>query len=452
MNITREKTDELNSVISIVIDKDDYEERVNNTLRDYRRKARIDGFRPGKVPFGLVNKLYRKPVLVEEVNNILNESLTKYIVDEKLNVLGEPLPNESRQKNFDWDHDTSFEFVIDVGLAPECDITVSPKDKFALYKIKIDDKIRDEYTDKYTSRLGNFEDAGSAGEKSLIKADLTQVDKEGNVVGEGISVEDASLSLQVIKDDKILKSLLGLKKDDEIQINLKKAYPNNIDLASLLKVNTSEIELINGEFKLKVKSVLEFQKAEVNQDFYDKLFGKDAIKTTEEYHDKLDQIIKSDFNHDAEYKFRMDAREYYLSKFKKDLPQEFLKRWLVQVNKDKFTPEQIEKDFNHFLEDLKWQLIKDKIGKENNLKVTEDELLDYAKNFTRMQFAQYYGISDFPEDQLAGYAQEILKKDEERRKMAERIFEDKIIDFIKNTAKIEEKEISSEKFNKLLEK
>ncbi|MFO7657431.1 MAG: trigger factor [Bacteroidales bacterium] len=452
MNISREKTDELNSVISVVIEKNDYEERVGNTLKDYRRKARIDGFRPGKVPFGLVNKLYRKPVLVEEVNNILNETLTKYFVDEKLNILGEPLPNETRQKNFDWDHDTSFEFVIDVGLAPELDITVSPKDKFALYKIKIDEKIRDEYTEKYRARLGKFIEKDAAGNQSVIKADIIQVDNEGNAVDEGIRVEDASLSLQMIQDDKILKTLLGIKKDDEIQVNLKKAYPNNVDLASLLKVDINVVELINGEFILKIKSVTEFENAEVNQEFYDRLFGKDAVKSTEEYHDKLDQIIKSDFNHDAAYKFSIDVREFYVGKFKKDLPQEFLKRWLVQVNKDKFTPEQIEKDFNHFLEDLKWQLIKDKVSKENNLKVTEEELLEYAKNFTRIQFAQYYGISDFPEEHLANYANELLKKDEERRKMAERIFENKIIDFIKNTAKIEEKEISSEKFNKLLEK
>ena len=452
MNITRENTDELNSILKIVIEKEDYEERVTKTLKDYRRKARIDGFRPGMVPFGLINKMYRKPVLVEEVNTILNESLTKYIIDEKLHILGEPLPNDSLQKSFDWDNDASFEFVVDIGLAPEFDITATAKDKFTVYKIKIDNKIRSEYIENYTSRLGSFQDVEAANDKSLIKADLKQVDKDGQVIEGGIQVEEASLSVQMIKDEKILKDLVGLKKGDEKIMNLKKAYPNNVDLAALLKIKSEEVDMINGEFRLGIKSVSDFHKAEINQDFYDKLFGKDQVKTEEEFNAKLDEIIASEFSRDSEYKFRLDVREYFIDKFKKELPTEFLKRWLVQINKDKYTLEQIEKDFDHFIEDLKWQLIKDKIGKDNEIKVTEEELLEYARNFTRMQFSQYYGIADFPDEQLTGYAQELLKKDEERRKLAERKYEDKIIEFIRNTAKIEEKELSSEKFNKLLEK
>ncbi len=452
MNITREKTDELNSILKIVIEKEDYEERITKTLKDYRRKARIDGFRPGMVPFGLINKMYRKPVLVEEVNTILNESLTKYIIDENLNILGEPLPNESLQKSFDWDNDTSFEFVVDIALAPEFDITISSKDKFTIYKIKIDDKIRSEYTENYVSRLGSLQDIEAVTGNSVIKADILQVDKDGQIVEGGIQVQDASISVQMIKDEKILKEIEGLKKDQEKIINLKKAYPNNVDLAALLKIKSEEVDVIYGEFKLIIKSVSVFQKAEINQDFYDNLFGKDQVKSEDEFKTKLDEIISGEFGRDSEYKFRLDVREYFIHKFKYELPEEFLKRWLVQANKDKFTLEQIEKDFDHFVEDLKWQLIKDKLGKDNGIKVTEEELLEYAKIFTKMQFSQYYGIADFPEEQLTGYAQELLKKDEERRKLAERKFEDKLIEFIRNTAKIEEKEISSEKFNKLLEK
>lgn len=452
MNITREKTDELNSALRIVIEKDDYEQRVTDKLKDYRRKARIDGFRPGKVPFGLINKMYRKPVLVEEVNTILNESLTKFIIDEKLQILGEPLPNEIQQKTFDWDKDTTFEFVIDIGLAPDFDADVSSKDKLTFFKLKIDQKIRSEYIENYLSRLGTFHEAETADKESLIKANIVQADSEGHVVEGGISVEDGSLSLQMINDEKILKKLVGLKKDDEIIVNLKKAYPNNVDLAGLLKIKSEEIDLINGEFKLKINSVSAFRKAEINQDFFDKLFGKDTVKSEDEFKEKIDQIIISDFARDAEYKFRLDVREYFIGKFKKDLPNEFLKRWLVRVNEEKFTVEQIEKDFDHFIEDLKWQLIKDKIATNNSIKVTEEELLEYAKVFTRLQFSQYYGISDFPDEHLANYAQELLKKDEERRKLAERKLEEKIMEFIKMTAKVDEKEISSEKFNKLLEK
>lgn len=452
MNISRNEIDELNSELKILIEKNDYEERVEKTLRDYRRKARIDGFRPGKVPFGLISKMYRKPVLVEEVNNILNEALTKYIVDEKLNILGEPLPSETERKEIDWDNDTSFEFVVDIALAPDFDIQVSSRDKFTFYQIKVDDSIRNEYIEKYQSRLGSMSEVEASDETSVIKADLLQTDNEGNMIEEGIRVEDAEITVTNIGDEKTRKRLTGLKTGDELEVNLKKAFSDKAEIAALLKIEKDEVDLINGDFKVMIKSVSRFEKAEINQDFYDKLFGRDVVKTEDEFKTRIDEIIRSELSRDSEYKLRLDIREYYTARFKKNLPEGFLKRWLLEANKKKYSKEQIEKDFDHFLEDLKWQLLKDKIGKNNNLKVTDEELLEYAKGFARMQFSQYYGISDFPDDQLASYAGELLKKDEERRKLAERKFEEKIIDFIRTTAKVDHKEISSEKFNKLLEK
>ncbi len=452
MNINRNEIDELNSVLKIVIEKQDYEERVEKTLRDYRRKAKIDGFRPGMVPFGLISKMYRKPVLVEEVNNILNETLTKYIVDEKLNLLGEPLPHETSQQKIDWDNDTSFEFIVDIALAPDFDVQVTSKDKFTYYEIKVDDKIRNEYIEKYASRLGSLKEVNASVENSVIRADLSQVDDEGTVIEEGIRVEDGSIDIQTIREEKIKQRFIGLQKDSELIVNLKKAFPNKADIAGLLKIKNEEVDLINGEFKLIVRSVSNFEKAEINQEFYDRLFGKDVVKTADEFKAKMDNVIKSELGRDSEYKFRLDIREYFIARFKKNLPEDFLKRWLLEVNKEKFTMEQIEKDFKHFIEDLKWQLIKDKLGKNNDLRITEEELLDFAKGYTRLQFSQYYGISDLPDEHLTNYAKELLKKDEERRKLSERKFEEKIIDFIKMTAKLDRKEISYEKFNKLLEK
>ncbi len=452
MNISRNDIDDLNTVVKIVIEKDDYEERVENILRDYRRKAKIDGFRPGKVPFGLISKMYRKPVLVEEVNKILNEVLTKYLVDEKLNILGEPLPNEAEQQKFDWDQDTTFEFVIDIALTPDFDLQITSKDKFTYYEIKVDDSIRDEYIERYASRYGSLKDVDSSDEDSVIKADLLQVDQEGQVIEHGIGVEDSSISVKNVADEKIKTRFIGLQKGDELTVNLKRAFPNNADLAGLLKIKNEEVDLINGEFRMIVRSVSNFEKAEINQEFYDKLFGKDTVKTEDEFKGKMNDIIRSELSRDSEYKLRLDIRQYFISRFKKNLPEEFLKRWLIEVNKDKLTREQIEKDFQHFIEDLKWQLIKDKIGKNNDLKVTEEELLEYAKGYTRMQFAQYYGISDFPDEHLTNYAQELLKKEEERKKLAERKFEEKIIEYIRTTARVDRKEISYEKFNKLLEK
>jgi trigger factor len=452
MNITRENIDELNAVIRIKVEKEDYEERLHKVLGDFRRKARIDGFRPGKVPFGLISKMYRKPALIEEVNKILSESITKYLIDENLNILGEPLPNEQEQNRIDWDNQTEFIFAFDIGLAPELDINVSAKDKIPFYIIKIDDKIRLNYIENYQSRLGMFKPIEITEENAMVKAELSQVDNNGNIIENGIKVDGTSISLELIKDEKIRKDLTGRIIGDTMKVDLKKAFPNNTELAALLKVDKERIAGLEGEFQLIIKSISKFEKAEVNQDFYDKLYGKGNIKSEEEFRQRLDEDIKANLNRESEYKLRLDIRNTYLNKFRKDLPEEFLRRWLFKVNKDKYTEEQINKDFNHFTEDLKWQLIKNKIIKENNIKISEEEILQYVKDYARIQFAQYYGLTNVSEDELNKYASELLKKDKEKNQFYEKKYEDKVIEFIRETAKIENKVLTLEKFNKLLEK
>ncbi len=452
MNITRENKDDLNAVLRIKIGKEDYEERVHNVLGDYRRKARIDGFRPGKVPFGLISKMYRRPVLVEEINKILSESITKYLIDEKVNILGEPLPNEREQIQIDWDNQSEFNFAFDIGLAPELDISVSAKDKIPFYTIKIDDQIRTKYIENYQSRLGSLKNIEITEEKSIIKADIMQADSDGNIVENGIKAGDVSISLELIKDENIKTSLLGRVINDTLTIDLKKAFPNSVDLAALLKVSKETVDLMKGEFRLIIKSISKFEKAEVNQEFFDRIYGKDNIKSEDEFEKKLDEDIKANLNRDSEYKFRLDIRNACLNKFKKDLPEEFLKRWLLAINKDKYTEEQINKDFDHFTEDLKWQLIKNEVIKENNIKVLEEEILQYVKQYARAQFIQYYGITNVSEEDLNKYANELLKKDSEKKQFIERKYEDKVIEFVRNTAKIENKLVSLEKFNKILEK
>jgi len=452
MNITRENIDELNVVIRIKVEKEDYEERLHNVLGDFRRKARIDGFRPGKVPFGLISKMYRKPALIEEVNKILSESITKYLIDENLNILGEPLPNEQEQNQIDWDNQTEFNFAFDIGLAPELDINVSAKEKIPFYTIKIDDQIRLNYIENYQSRLGSFSPVEITEENTMIKADLSQLDNNGNIIESGIKIDGASISLELIKDEKIRKDLTGRIIDDTITVDLKKAFPNNVELAALLKVDKERIAELEGKFQLIIKSISKFEKAEVNQDFFDKIYGTGNIKSEEEFKQRLDEDIKANLDRESEYKLRLDIRNTYLNKFKKNLPENFLRRWLLKVNKDKYTEEQISKDFDHFTEDLKWQLIKNKIIKENNIKISEEEILQYVKNYARIQFAQYYGLTNVSEDDLNKYANELLKKDKEKNQFYERKYEDKVIEFIKETVKIENKVLTLEKFNNLLEK
>lgn len=452
MNIKRDSIDELNAVLTIKIEKPDYEERVNNILKDYRRKAKFDGFRPGKVPQGLVNKMYRKPVLAEEINKVLAESLSKYLVDEKLNILGEPLPNESKPLNIDWDRDTEFEFAFDIGLAPEMDVTVNEKDSIPYYNITVDDEEIAKQVDRMANRFGSQKDTAEIVENEMIKADLTELDGNGNVQENGVKVEDGLISLEFIKDADIKGRFKGLKAGGQLTIDVKKAFENEVDLAALLKIEKEKLAGINANFNLVIKSISVFEKAEVNQELFDKAYGKDNVKSEEEFRSKIREELTKAFERNSDYKFRMDAREHLLAKFNKQLPEGFLKRWLLQSNQGKVTQEQIDKDFDHFTVDLKWQLFKGKITRDNELKINDEELLAHAKESIRQQFIQYYGIGEVPADLLDKYANESLAREEDRNRFVESLNENKVFDFIKKTVKLDSKEITLEEFNKLFEK
>jgi trigger factor len=452
MNISKNNIDELNAVVTIKIERPDYEERVDEILKDYRRKARFDGFRPGKVPQGLVNKMYRKPVLIEEVNKILGESLGKYFVDEKIHILGEPLPHSEEMNNINWDSDAEFEFSFDIGLSPELDFTISEKDKIPYYLIKIDEEECNKQIDRIRLRLGAYKDVEEVTDNELIKADLTEVNKKGEEVEGGLHIENTSLGLEYIKDAKIKKKFTGCRSGDQVIINVKKAFENETDLAALLKIDKEKLGDIINDFKVVIKSVSKFEKAEINQDLFDRIYGKDVIKTEEEFNTKVEDELKSSYKQNSDYKFRLDAKDLYLDKFKNDLPVEFLKRWLMRSGEDKINREQIDKDFDHFAENLKWQLIKGKVIRENELKLTEDELLAYVMNILRQQFIQYYGIAEVPAQTVEKYARESLNKEEERNKYSEGLLEDKVFEFIQKTVKLDTKEVTLEKFNKMFEK
>jgi trigger factor len=451
MNIKKDSIDELNAVVTIKIEKPDYEERVDKILKDYRRKAKFDGFRPGKVPQGLVNKMYRKPVLAEEINKVLAESLSKYLVDEKLNILGEPLPNEAHPLNINWDTDTEFEFVFDLGLAPDLTLEISDKDVLPLYDIAVDEEEVNKQIDRMTNRYGSFADADVISENEMIKADLTELDASGNAVENGVKVEEGTISLEFVKDQESKDKFKGLKVGDELVIDVKKAFVNETDLAALLKIDKEKLQDINPVFKAVIKSISRFEKAPVNQELFDKAYGKDNVKSEEEFRQKVRDELKTALGRSSDYKFKKDARDYFLGKFDRKLPEEFLKRWLLHTNEGKVTQEQIDKDFAHFTEDLKWQLVKGKITREQELKINEEDLVAHVKEAIRQQFVQYYGLAEVPEDLLDKYAKESLNREEERNRYIDSLNEEKVFDFIRKTVKLETKEITLEKFNKLFE-
>lgn len=451
MNIVKEDIDKLNAKVKIKVEKEDYEERVENVLKDYRKQALIDGFRPGKVPFGIIRKMYYKPVLADEINKIVSESITRFLVDEKIDILGEPLPNEEEHPEIDWENDTGFEFVFDLGLAPEFELSIAPNDKIPYYKIKVDDKMIGDYTKDLTRRMGNYEIVEVIADEALIKGDLVQLDDNNLPLEDGIKTEDASILMSVIKDEKIKKCLIGKKVNDTVILSIKKAYPNEQEIASILKIDKEEAENVDADFQLQIKEISQFKDAEINQDFYDRLYGKDIIETKEDFKKRLIDDIERSLVNDSEYRFFIDTKESLLKKAKFDLPDEFLKRWILLSNKGKFTQEDIDKDYEGFKEDLRWQLIKDKIGKDNEIKVSEEEAMEYAKRLSVMQLQQY-GYMNLPDDQLEMFAKSTMKKEEERRKVYEQKLEEKIIEYVKATVKVDNKSITKEKFDKLFDK
>jgi trigger factor len=420
-------------------------------LADYKKKARIDGFRPGKVPFGMINKMYRKPVLVEEINKLVSESISKYLVDEKLNILGEPIPHEGEQKTIDWDNDVEFEFKFDLGIAPEVDVQLSTKDKIPYYSIKVDDELIGKYIDSYTQRFGQYESVDEVTEKDLLKAKISQVDANGNIIEGGLFVEESTLSVEIIKDEKIKKQLLEIKKGNRLIINLKNAYPSDAEIAGILKIHKDKAASIEGDFEIEIIDISRFRKADINQELFDKVFGEGNIKTENEFRGKIIDEATKGLALDSEYRFKIDAKEAMLKKFTGDIPSVFLKRWLLLINEGKFTAQEIEQDFEHFAEDLKWQLIKDKISNENKIVVSDEDLKKGAIEFARMQFAQY-GMPNMPDEHLQEFSKRMIEKEEEKNKIKTKVAEDKIFEFIKTSVKVEEKEITTEKFNKLFEK
>ena len=451
MNISKENIDNLNAVLSITLEKEDYESRVTNVLNDYRKKLSLDGFRPGKVPFGLVKKMYHKPVLIEEIQKIISESLSKYLLEQKLNILGEPLPHKEDSDQIDWDNDVTFNFKFDLGLAPEIEVKVTAKDKYPLYSIKIDKALIDKYVENYRERLGDFESVDSPVEKDVLKAEVQQLDSNNEVLPGGVLVEEANLSIDLIKDDKIKKSVLASKKGDSLTIDLKKAYPSDAEIAGILKIESKNVPNILGNFKVTIKDITRFKKAEINKELFEKVYGPDIVKSEEEFRNKIADDAKEHLKQDSEYRFRIDVKEILLDKIKISLPKEFLKRWLIAINEGKFTEEQVEKEFDSFEKDLKWQLIKDKIVEENKLEVTNDDINRVAKEVAQMQFSQY-GMHNVPDEHLEQFAKRMLEKDEDRNNVRSRAVENKVIEFVKSTVKIDEREISSDKFDKLFEK
>jgi trigger factor len=449
MNITRENIDDVNAVLKLSIEKADYEKEVAGKLKEYRQQASIPGFRPGKTPAGLIKKRFGTPILIEEVNKLISQELSKYLVDEKLNILGEPLPNEQQQKVINWDTDENFEFLFDIAMAPEVNVALDKRSKYKYYNISVSDEMIDQQVEAALSQLGKNVPVDVSLDNSSVRGNFVQLDTEGNEVEGGIQPENVLLAVDMIKDEEIKNSFVGSKKDDIIIFDPIKAFENKVEVGQMLNISKEEAEVLNSEFRYTVTEILQFEKAELNEDLFKQLYGEDTeVKTTEDFRARISGEIATNLTYSSDHKFAIDARDTLVEKTKLELPVTFLKRWLVAVNKE-LTLEQIENDFDPFLKDLEWQLIKDVIIKENELAVTPEETEDFAKQMARAQYNQY-GIYDIPDEQLDSFAKMMLEKPEEKERIYKKLFEDKVVAVVKEKVSLLEKEISQEEFNEMM--
>jgi len=449
MNIVRKDLDQNNVVLTLSIVKADYAEKVDKTLRDYRKKANIPGFRPGMVPAGLVKKMYGKAVTAEEINKLVSDSLYNYIRENNVNMLGEPMPNETEQQPIDFDTQEDFEFVFDLGLAPEFEVELSKKDKVKYYTIAVSDEMIENQVKSYTGRYGKYIQEEVVEEKDMIKGELLEM-ANGKVNEAGIKVKDATLTASYMKDADQKALFVGAKKGDVITFNPTQAFESEVEISSMLKISKDEAKNITSDFQLKIESITRYHESAIDQELFDKVYGEGVVSTEEEFRAKIKENIQENLVSDSEYKFGVDAQEMLVAKFN-DLtfPDEFLKRWVLSSNEN-LTAETLEADYDKMIIDLKWQLIKSKIQKNTELKVEAQDVEEYAKKVAKAQFAQY-GMIGMDDEILANYAKDMMKKEETLKSMIERVTEEKIFAVVKEAVKIDTKEVSIEEFNKMFE-
>ena len=446
MSVVKKEIDTLNAVLTVSLKEEDYISEVDKVLKDYRKKANIPGFRPGKIPMGMIKKMYRTSILVDEVNKKVSNELYTYIYSEKLDTLGDPIPSENEQKIVDWEKDKEFEFSFDIALAPQFDLNLTKKDKVVFYDIIPGDDLIKNYIDGYKKQFGSYEEKDTVeSEEEMLKGDFEEL------VDGGIKKEEAVFLMSTIKIKKAQKVFLSKKKGTSVEFKIKDVFSNDADIKSMLAIDDSKLETAKESvFKFTIKSISVFKEADLDTNLFDKVFEKGTIKTEEEFKNKIIEQAKVNLAKDADYKFNLDVKEKLLKKAKFDLPDAFLKRWLVMTNKE-ITAEQLEKEYPMFQEDMKWQLVKGKIVKDHKIETSEEEILEVAKEYAKAQF-QMYGSVSIPDEYLESFAKEMLQKKEEKRRLEEKAIENKVVAFVKETVKLDVKEIAYNEFMKFFDK
>jgi len=444
MNITQEKINDLNAVIKISIAPEDYTEKVEKTIKDQAKKATLPGFRKGMVPVAHIKKMYGRSILVEEINKMLSDTLNNYLSENKVEILGQPLPKVDESKEFKWDFTDAFEFEYEIGLAPAVELSIGAADEFKAYQVKADDETLASRVKNIRKSYGKMTNPEVSADEDVLYADLAELSADGSVFEGGIN-HTGSIRLDQVTDENVKQSLIGLKKDDVVQLDLQQAFGNNENvIAKLLDITEDAAKELKSTFQVTVKNVNRLEEADLNQEFFDKIFGEGVVTDEAGFTAKITEEIEGMFKQDADRKLQNDIYTKLTEEIKMELPDEFLRKWLKATN-EKLTDEELAEGYDDFAKNLKWTLIENKIIKDNNIEIKYDEVFATAKERLDAQF-RMYSPAPMPDDQLTQYTTTFLQE----RDNANRIFEEvkalKVFNHIKSVATISEEEIAYNKF------
>ena len=452
MNISFENSDKVNGLLTITVEEADFNASVEKTLKDYRKKANIPGFRPGQAPMGLIKRQFGASVRYDAVNKFVGEQLYKYIQDNNIQMLGEPLPSAKQETPADIEKPAPYTFVFDIAVAPEINMTLDGRNKIDYYTIKADDKLINEQIEMYQSRAGKYEKAEeyNAELNDMLKGDLRELDAEGNTKEGGITVEGAVLMPSYIKVDEQKNLFNNSKPGDIITFNPRKAYPEGeAEISALLKIDREVAKDLESNFSFQITEIQRFVKAELNQELFDQVFGEGTVKSEDEFRAKIAEGLKPQLEANSDYKFMLDVRTYCENKVGElTWPDELLKRIMLLNNKDK-GEDFVEKNYAESIKQLEWHLIKEQLVKANEIKIEDADVKAAAVEMARMQFAQY-GMTNVPDEYVENYANELLKKREAVDNFVERAIDVKLAAALKSTVTLNNKEVTLDEFNEMM--
>ena len=437
MNITREQRDGGISIVKVVVGEADYGQAVEKQLKEYKRKANVPGFRPGMVPMGIVKKMYGKHVVAEQSYHMASNSVFEYLQKEGIDYVGDVIPSEE-QGDFDFDNNTEHEFMFEIGEAPKIEVALSKDDKLTYNKIKVDAQMIEGYKDNYLRRYGRLVDVEAVAKDEALTVALDN--------GE-IAVDDAYVGLISMSDEE-RAAFLGKKVGDKMEVDVNELYKSASQRAAILKVKEEELESINPKFTLEIKQIRQFANPELNEEFFKMAFPAGNITSEAELDKFLNSEIETELGREADFLFTIRVRNFLMEKLALQMPADFLKRWLYVINEGKFTKEDIEKDFDAFLKMFTWNYIQKHFIQTYELKVSQEELEAEAKEFAKAQFAQY-GMPSAPEEMIANFAKQILENKEQGQKLYEKLYELKVVEYVKSKIKVSNKSVTSEEFAKL---